>query len=150
MRIIELYEDNIDLFKEPISNFFENNQESYDFFHPHELSWGPLKNIILAKSRDFYGFFINNNEIIGYGILRGWDEGFEIPSLGILINKKHQGEGYGLKVMERLHQIAKDKGAPKIRLTVLKENHSAISLYKKIGYELSEKDKNNLIGFKNL
>ena len=148
MKIIHLYKNNIDFYEKKITDFFNRNLESYRFFHPHKLSWSILKNIILTKSKDFYGLFEDNNQIIGYGILRGWDERYEIPSLGIIIDKNYQGKGYGKQIMNYLHEISKKQGAEKIRLTVLKENYSAIILYKKLGYKLSEKDENNLLGLK--
>ena len=54
IKFIELYEDNIDFFQQEIDQFFEDNIEDENFFHPHPLTWGDLKNIILTKSKDSY------------------------------------------------------------------------------------------------
>jgi len=151
VEFIEIYEDNIDLYMSKIDYFFKENQEDHQFFIPHDLSWGALKNIILTKSKDVYLFMCNEKEeIIGYGMLRGWDEGYEIPSLGILISKHFRGKGYSTPFMNYLHRISKERGAKKIRLTVFKENKIAVSLYNKLGYEFSEKNDLELIGIKNL
>lgn len=150
MKIIELNFNSLNRLSNKLSNFFENNKSDY-YFHPHNLNFDTLLNIIKATTKDFYGIFMNNNNnIIGYGILRGWDEGYNVPSLGILIDKNYRNKGYSKKIMKELHNIAKIRGASTIRLTVLKENLTAINLYKNIGYKLLEKDKNNLIGFKQI
>ena len=88
----------------------------------------------------------DENKIIGYGLLRGWDEGYDIPSLGIMIDSSYRGKGLSYQMMEYLHKAAKEKNASQIRLTVYKQNNKAISLYKKLGYTFSEKNEEELIG----
>jgi len=139
----------IDVFNK-IDIFFKNNLESAQFFNPHDLNSKSLSIILETVNKDKYILFMDDINIIGYGLLRGWDEGFDIPSLGIMIDQAYKGTGSSYKIMELLHSIAKSNGANKVRLTVLKKNLSAINLYKNIGYDLTEKDKNNLIGFKQL
>ena len=147
---LELFENNIDFLQKEIECFFKENIEDGNFFHPHDLTWESLKNIILTKSKDSYVIMIVDAHIAGYGLLRGWDEGYEIPSLGIMISKDYRGKGLASAMMEELHRIARQKNSKKVRLTVLKENLTAISLYKKLGYKLEDLNKQNLIGFKNL
>lgn len=150
MNLIRLNKKNILDFKELISYFFEHNKESWIFFNPHNPSWSTLNNIIKGTEKDFYGIFLYKNNLIGYGILRGWDEGFEIPSLGIIVDKDFRGKGFGNIIMNKLHQKAKEFGANRVRLTILKENYNAINLYNKLGYKLSELNNKKLIGFKKL
>jgi len=52
--------------------------------------------------------------------------------------------------MEHLHLISINRGAKKVRLRVYKQNYKAISLYNKLGYELTDFDENTLVGFKTL
>jgi len=150
MDFIELFEDNIDFFQKDIDIFFETNREDYEFFHPHEFSWGALKNIILTKSKDSYVIMVENGAIAGYGLLRGWDEGYDIPSLGIIIDKKSRGNGLSKILMEELHNKAKKCGSTKVRLTVFKENYNAVNLYNNIGYDLTELNEKVLVGIKKL
>ena len=150
MNFIQLFEDNIDFFQKEIDDFFEINKDDYEFFHPHSLTWGDLKNIIFTKSKDSYVLMVEDGEVAGYGLLRGWDEGYDIPSLGIMISRNYRGKGYSSILMNELHSIAKKVGSKKIRLTVFKENKKAISLYNKLGYEFSDKNEKELIGIKSL
>jgi ribosomal protein S18 acetylase RimI-like enzyme len=150
MILIQLNNQNIYDFKKEISFFFLNNKDSYYFFHPHKLNWNTLKHIVKKSKKNFYSILLDENIICGYGILRGWDEMYEIPSLGIIIDKNYRGKGISIFLMNELHKIVKENGANKVRLTVLKENKPAISLYKKIGYDINELDENTLIGVKDV
>jgi ribosomal protein S18 acetylase RimI-like enzyme len=48
--------------------------------------------------------------------------------------------------MMKLHEIAKEKGSEKVRLTVIRCNEKAIALYVKMGYAFFTKDAESLIG----
>jgi len=150
MNFIEVYEDNIDLYKDSIDIFFNKNKSAYASFKPHELNWGSLKNIVLCKSQDVYIFMCNEKEIIGYGMLRGWDEGYDVPSLGILISEPERGKGLSIVLMDKLHEIAKNKKSQKVRLTVFKNNINAIKLYEKMEYQFEELNSDSLLGIKTL
>lgn len=67
-------------------------------------------------------------------MLRGWDEGFTIPSLWIAVDSTYQGKGIVELLMRFLHVASKLRGAPKIRLKVYPENTAAVGLYRKLGY----------------
>lgn len=148
MNFIEIHKANIDLYEKQISDFFQKNQDAYEFFKPHKLNFAVFKDIILRKLKDMYIFMANENEFIGYGILRGWDEGYETPSLGILISKSERGKGISIILMNKLHEIARNNNSKKIRLKVFKNNIFAIKLYQKLEYQLDELNDNELLGIK--
>ena len=72
--------------------------------------------------------------LVGYGMLRGWNEGFRVPSLGIYVAPRMRGTGAARFLMEHMHESAKRAGARKIRLKVHIENVAARRLYLSIGY----------------
>ena len=84
--------------------------------------------------------------MIGYGMLRGWDEGYEIPSLGIAIDPAQQGRGYGQRLMEFLHATARQHGAKRVRLRVHPDNHRAVELYRSLGYSFSGESDGQKVG----
>jgi len=55
----------------------------------------------------------------------------------ILINEKYKGKGFGTQTMEKLEEKAKELKCDKISLHVFAHNNSAISLYKKMGYKIT-------------
>lgn len=120
-----------------------NNDDK--LFHPHGFSYIDADNICNNQGKDlYYGVFSGNN-ILGYGLLRGWDDGYDIPSLGIVISSKARGLGLGRMLMLFLHSAARNRGAKSIRLTVLKENVIAKSLYMSLGYTFTESG-NSFVG----
>jgi [ribosomal protein S18]-alanine N-acetyltransferase len=121
------------------------------FFHPHPFTAEAARERAAYSGKDLYYVVIEGDEILGYGMLRGWDEGYEVPSLGIVIHPLQQGLGLGRLLMDFLRLAAWRRGAKKIRLRVYPENTAAVNLYRKLGYELTpEKDGPCLAGFLNL
>jgi ribosomal protein S18 acetylase RimI-like enzyme len=111
------------------------------FFTPHSFDAETAKLICSGTTKDkYYGMYIHNRDMVAYGMLRGYQEGFPIPSLGIYVHSSHRGYGYGYSMMEKLHESAKALGSNQVRLTVSKHNLKAISLYKKMGYVFDENE----------
>ena len=87
------------------------------------------------------------NKVIGYGMLRGWDEGYEVPFLGVAISPRKRGKGAGKLLIRFLHDVARNKKAQIIRLKVYKNNEVAIKMYKSLGYKFDDwNDNKQLIG----
>ncbi|MDZ4073462.1 MAG: GNAT family N-acetyltransferase [Hylemonella sp.] len=137
-----------------LSEFLLNLAQGEDdaFFHPHAADTETIYKIISEKRQDEYLLLVDGGKVYGYGLLRGWDEGYEIPSLGLAIHASVRGAGFGRAFMHYLHATAKHRGAKKIRLRVHKNNAQAIGLYRSLDYAL-EQDGDQpgyLIGFKSL
>ena len=73
-------------------------------------------------------------------MLRGWDEGYAIPSLGIYVAPALRGTGAARLLMQYLHLCAKLSGATQIRLKVYRGNISATKLYQSLGYVFEKPD----------
>ena len=121
-------------------------QES-DYFQPHPLTPEHASIIANYHGNDFYSFALLNDIAIGYGMLRGWDDGYDIPSLGLTIHPQFRGVGIGSLLIHYLHTVAMLRGCDNIRLRVNNYNYRAIKLYKKLGYEFKEDSKDYLLGF---
>lgn len=90
--------------------------------------------------QDIYAALVEDGRVVAYGMLRGWDDGFEVPSLGVAVHPGERGRGLGGLLMQHLHDEAKRRGAVRVRLTVERENERARRLYDALGYELRERD----------
>jgi ribosomal-protein-alanine N-acetyltransferase len=139
--------ENVKAFGDFLCSLAANGDEK--FFHPHPLTRSEAGRIASFSGRDKYFVAICEQIVVGYGMLRGWDEGFTVPSLGIAIHADFRGTGLGRKLMHFLHQEAFDAGATEIRLTVEREN-TAISFYQRFGYEFNEGLGNSLVGILSL
>lgn len=129
----------------------ESNGDSA-YFSPHPYDDKTLDTITSDINKDLHVVLIEGETILGYGLLRGWNEGFAIPSLGIAISPKARGLGLATMLMQFLHTAARRKGATTVRLRVLKQNKKAHSLYLGLGYAFEHDTHNEqlLVGFKSL
>ena len=134
---------------EKLAQFFEDIIANKDdeYFHPHPLTYDTAKKIAMYEGDDLYFLQIKDNEITGYAMLRGWDEGYAIPSLGIAIHPNFRNQGLSIEFMEFLHDQAKAKGATKVMLKVYRGNTGARQLYESLGYSFSNEEKDQLIGY---
>jgi RimJ/RimL family protein N-acetyltransferase len=62
---------------------------------------------------------------------------------GFAIKDSFKGKGYGKEVLEHIKTLAKNQSIKRIELTVDTENTPAINLYRKVGFEIEGKLKNN-------
>ena len=81
-------------------NGISTDETIKNFFHPHPFTKEYAEKICSKKGikEDLYFVAKGNNEIIGYAMLRGWDEGYDIPSFGICVHPRHQRKGIGKKL----------------------------------------------------
>lgn len=126
------------------------DSEDEEFFHPHPFDMLSADRISSYSGHDLYYALCHGNRIIGYGMLRGWDAGYEIPSLGIIIHPEMRGYQLGSLFMKFLHISARLRGAKKIRLKVYPENRQALALYQKLGYVFESEEDGQLVGIINL
>lgn len=134
---------------EKLAQFFNDIVANKDneYFHPHPLTYGTAKKIAAYEGNDLYFLQIKDNEITGYGMLRGWDAGYSIPSLGIVIYPTFRNQGLGRDFMWFLHNQARVKGASKVRLKVYSNNIGARQLYENLGYSFTDEENGQLIGY---
>jgi [ribosomal protein S18]-alanine N-acetyltransferase len=135
--------------KESLLVFFRALEEvgNSDFFQPHPFTDEGVEQILRNTRRDLYYVLIEGTEVLGYGMLRGWDEGYETPSLGIAIHPRARGKGLGRAFMHFLGAAAICRGAQRVRLRVKPQNARAAKLYESLGYEFrSEEDGGYLVG----
>ena len=135
-----------------LARFFARLQkaDTENFFHPHPLTAEEATTRANYTGKDFYCVMFQDDEVIGYGMLRGWDEGYAIPSLGIALDQSVRGRGYSRVLMNFLHDTAKERGAGKVRLKVDSQNRPALELYRSLGYIFEPEADQNLIGFLDL
>lgn len=122
------------------------NREDNIYFHPHPFTKEEAEKLARYEGQDLYYILTENYQILGYGMLRGWDEGYRVPSLGIYIHPDARGMGLGKLLMQFLHAIAKRKGAKKIRLKVYSDNVVALKLYESLGYVFEKEEAGQLVG----
>lgn len=121
---------------EALARFFEENNrpEITRHFHPFPLTSQTAFQIACTSHLDRYYIAIWNEHIVGLCMLRGWDEGFEIPSFGVFVDYRCQGLGMGRQMTEFAIAEARKMGCHTIRLSVYASNTRATRLYESLGF----------------
>jgi [ribosomal protein S18]-alanine N-acetyltransferase len=121
---------------ESLGALFEANDlpAVVDHFDPFPLTRATASELTDPRRRDhFYGAFLEDR-LVGFSMLRGWDEGYEVPSFGILVDRGHHGRGIGSRLTDFTIEQARDLGSPRVRLSVYGTNVHAYSMYALKGF----------------
>lgn len=134
--------------RDKLAELFERFRYSKidEYFHPHPLTNEEAFSKCSYRGADYYCLVFDGKNPVGYGMLRGWDEGYTEPSLGIAIDAHHQGRGIGKLLMGHLHEVAQSRGAWTVRLKVYSDNLNAIKLYQALGYSFENVGDSELLG----
>jgi ribosomal-protein-alanine N-acetyltransferase len=116
------------------------------WFHPHPFTAEEAARLCAYQGRDLYYAAVAGDQVLAYGMLRGWDEGYETPSLGIAVHPDARGLGLARTFMGFLHVAASFQGARKVRLKVYPDNGAARRLYESLGYQLESTADGQLMG----
>lgn len=132
----------------PLFEFLRSLEDSGDdrWFRPHAFT-KQVVDSLSEEREDLYYVLVEGGAVIGYGLLRGWREGFQIPSLGIAIASSARSQGIGRAFMHFLHAAARRRGSVKIRLRVHEENAAAVAMYASLGYRFDSREGPYLVGF---
>lgn len=130
IRNLKLY-DVVNLF-----NLFRAiSEEDKKFFNSHSFDYADAVRVCTLSETSLDKYYVITDEIdiiVGYGMLRGWNEGYKIPMLGIYISPSVRGEGLAKKLI--LYMLNKATST-RVRLKVSVDNIIALSLYKKVGFK---------------
>lgn len=109
-------------------------------YHPFPFEVDYVKNLVVKAMKDQYiGIFYQKENsicsIIGLLTLRGLDEGYEHPMLGIFISEEYSGKGYAKKAINYAESICSSFGYKGIMMKVSGSNSRALKIYLAQGYQ---------------
>lgn len=110
------------------------------FFTPFSFDESALVDILVHRRQDIFMGIYWQDELAGFFMLRGWDEGYEAPSYGVLIDERYSGYGLTRLSLKMVKSICKLRGAPRIMLKVHPENTVAKSLFEEARFVQSGVD----------
>jgi ribosomal protein S18 acetylase RimI-like enzyme len=124
-----------------LRRLFERNRHTTaaETFDPFELTAERALLIAGQRSADRYYLAWLADELVGMSMLRGYDEGYAIPSLGILVDAVCHGRGIGRELSAWTLAAARAGGAPGVRLSVYGDNPAALELYRSLGFTERER-----------
>jgi ribosomal protein S18 acetylase RimI-like enzyme len=124
-----------------LAALFERNAipEVAETFDPFPLTTAEARRIALDPSRDGYYIATRGEDVLGFSMLRGFDEGYAIPSFGIFVDHERHGEGIGRRLTAWTIGQARRRDCPAVRLTVYADNATALGLYASLGFREQER-----------
>lgn len=136
-----------------LSQLLQNENKEYSrYFIPFEFDLEIISNKIKNLHRDsFWGIFIED-KLVGFYMLRGFDQGYEIPSYGVWISKEFSGKGLAKLTLQHAISYCKINRITELMLKVHPENLQAKKIYEDFGFKQTGTDSknNNLIYHKKL
>jgi ribosomal-protein-alanine N-acetyltransferase len=105
-------------------------------FHPHPLTRDEAARIAggAPTRRDCYFAAFVGHRLAGYGMLRGWDAGYAIPSFGVAVARQFRSRGLGRDLLRWAIAEARRRGAKTLMLKVYRDNPRARQLYESEGF----------------
>jgi len=125
-----------------LAKLFEGNRVPAvsDSFDPFPLTADEARRIALEPRLDGYFVASMDAELIAMSMLRGFDEGFAVPSFGIFVDHRHHGHGVGRRLTAWTVGEARRRGCAAIRLSVYASNTAGVHLYHSLGFEERERE----------
>jgi ribosomal protein S18 acetylase RimI-like enzyme len=120
---------------------FESNAGSAvtSSFDPFPLTEQEGRRIALEPRRDLYYVAVRADRLVGMSMLRGFDEGYAIPSFGIFVDYRANGQGVGRALTSWTIEAARRCGCKAVRLSVYASNTVARGLYTSLGFSELER-----------
>jgi ribosomal-protein-alanine N-acetyltransferase len=119
-----------------LTELFERNArpEVTSSFDPFPLDRKEARRIALESHRDGYYVAARADSLVGFSMLRGFDEGYEIPSFGIFVDHDAHGQGVGRALTAWTIEAARRRGCPSVRLSAYANSAVALGLYASMGF----------------
>ena len=94
-----------------LSGFITSQSPEYlRFFYAFDSDESALREILAAAEKDVYSGIFWRGDIIGVFFLRGWDEGYELPSIGVLVDNDYRGKSVLGLMVESAKMIVRLSG----------------------------------------
>lgn len=91
-----------------VAAFLNSQSKEYmKFFYAFGSDETSIAKMLSEAEKDVYSGIFWQKELVGFFMLRGWDEGYEFPSLGIFVKEKYRGKRLLPLVIESAKVICK-------------------------------------------
>lgn len=125
------YEDKIRLESEAFSTLREEHDiKPYNWYLSASKEAIENNRKHTLKEKDYLYLFLEENEILGATMIKN----AEVDLL--FTNVKHQGKGYGRKILEFAVNRGLEQDSEVVNLNVLASNEKALKLYRNVGFRL--------------
>jgi RimJ/RimL family protein N-acetyltransferase len=113
------------------------------YFTPFDFDEATITQILQTRERDVYLGLYWASELAAFCMLRGWDEGYEVPAYGVIVSERFSGKGLGTLTIELARTICRLRGSPRLMLKVHPDNAVAKAMYERAGFRQTGMDTRN-------
>lgn len=118
-----------------LAQFFQSQPPDYlRYFTPFTFDAERISSILRQAHRDCYLGVWWADDLVAFFMLRGFDDGFEIPSYGVAVDHRFQGRGLARLTLVASKSICRLIGAPRLMLKVHPANVGAHHMYESEGF----------------
>ena len=135
-----------------VSKWLQSQSRDYvHFFRPFKFDEESIRVVLAAAKQDvlmgMYWREAQDERLIGFYMLRGWDAGYQVPAYGVLIDERYRGLGLEMVSLEASKIVCRLRGAPRMMLKMHPDNCSAGGIARKSGFVKTgvEADSGNFI-----
>jgi ribosomal-protein-alanine N-acetyltransferase len=115
--------------------FQENNRpEVTSLFRAFAFDAASAERICREPRRDRYFAMFEGHEIACFGMLRGWDEGFDVPTFGLVADHRFNGRGHGWRMWNWVMELGRELGCARMRITTDQSNTLILRMALKLGF----------------
>lgn len=106
------------------------------FFYAFGFNEAQIAEILARRKKDVYSGLFWQSELAALFMLRGWDEGYEVPSFGVFVAEKYRGGPFMKLSLDLAKMICRLSGSRRLRATIHPDNISPRGAVR-LGFTLS-------------
>lgn len=104
------------------------------FFHPFGYAESAIADALARQGQDVFMGLFWREQVVGFFMLRGWDEGYEVPAFGILIDEQYRGHGLEMAALDMAKVICRLRNVSRLMIKMHPDNISAKGVARKTGF----------------
>jgi RimJ/RimL family protein N-acetyltransferase len=143
IKSIEIRELKLEHVSSLVKSLSAEDPEYLKHFTAFELTLESFTAILAKAVNDKYFGIFFSDKIVGFYMLRGFDEGYDIPSYGVLIFSKFSNNGLSKLTLYHAFSMCKLNNISTLMLKVRPDNKFAKKLYESLGFDKTGFDEKN-------
>ena len=104
------------------------------FFHPFAYDESVIADALARQGRDVFMGLFWQEQVVGFFMLRGWNEGYDVPAFGILIDEQYRGYGLEMAALDTAKVICRLRNVSRLMIKMHPDNISAKGVARKTGF----------------
>ena len=84
------------------------------FFYAFSFAADHIAKMLAERGKDVYMGLLWQDELVCFFMLRGWNEGYEVPTLGTFVAEPYRGYGFMQLTVELTKVICKLRGVSRV------------------------------------